>query len=156
MIKITKYLFIFLFLLSCGYSPIYQTNKEINLKLGTINYSGDKVIGREIAKGLEKFKKSNSLNILDANFDVNKKEIIVTKDKKGDPSSFRTTIEMNLELSYQKNNKVFTRNFIEERTYDSMENKFELTKYKNNLENNMIFKILGDINIFFNILQNDL
>ena len=156
MIKITKYLFIFLFLLSCGYSPIYQTNKEINLKLGTINYSGDKVIGREIAKGLEKFKKSNSLNILDANFDVNKKEIIVTKDKKGDPSSFRTTIEMNLELSYQKNNKVFTRNFIEERTYDSMENKFELTKYKNNLENNMIFKILGDINIFFNIIQNDL
>ena len=92
MIKITKYLFIFLFLLSCGYSPIYQTNKEINLKLGTINYSGDKVIGREIAKGLEKFKKSNSLNILDANFDVTKKEIIVTKDKKGDPSSFRTTI----------------------------------------------------------------
>ncbi|WP_440924342.1 hypothetical protein [Candidatus Pelagibacter sp.] len=156
MIKITKYLFIFLFLLSCGYSPIYQTNKEINLKLGTINYSGDKVIGREIAKGLEKFKKSNSLNILDANFDVTKKEIIVTKDKKGDPSSFRTTIEMNLELSYQKNNKVFTRNFIEERTYDSMENKFELTKYKNNLENNMIFKILGDINIFFNIIQNDL
>ena len=63
---------------------------------------------------------------------------------------------MNLELSYQKNNKVFTRNFIEERTYDSMENKFELTKYKNNLENNMIFKILGDINIFFNIIQNDL
>ena len=96
------------------------------------------------------------MNILDANFDVTKKEIIVTKDKKGDPSSFRTTIEMNLELSYQKNNKVFTRNFIEERTYDSMENKFELTKYKNNLENNMIFKILGDINIFFNIIQNDL
>ena len=156
MIKITKYLFIFLFLLSCGYSPIYQTNKEINLKLGVINYSGDKAIGREIVKGLEKFKKGNSLNILDANFDVTKREIIVTKDKKGDPSSFRTTIEMNLELSYQKNNKVFTRNFIEERTYDSMENKFELTKYKNNLENNMIFKILGDINIFFNIIQNDL
>ena len=156
MIKIIKYLFIFLFLLSCGYSPIYQTNKEINLKLGVINYSGDKAIGREIVKGLEKFKKGNSLNILDANFDVTKREIIVTKDKKGDPSSFRTTIEMNLELSYQKNNKVFTRNFIEERTYDSMENKFELTKYKNNLENNMIFKILGDINIFFNIIQNDL
>ena len=32
----------------------------------------------------------------------------------------------------------------------------ELNKYKNKLEKNMIFKILGDINIFFNIVQNDL
>ena len=156
MVKKTKYLIIFLFLLSCGYSPVYQSNNEINLKLDLINYSGDKEIGREIVKGLEKFKKGKNLNIFNARFDVTKKETIVTKDKKGDPSSFKTTIEMNLDLTYQKNNRVFTRKFIEEITYDSMENKFELNKYKNKLEKNMIFKILNDINIYFNIIQNDL
>ena len=102
MIKKTKYLIIFLFLLSCGYSPIYQSNNEINLKLDLINYSGDKEVGRKIIKGLEKFKKGENLNI------------------------------------------------------DSMENKFELNKYKNKLEKNMTFKILSDINIYFNIIQNDL
>ena len=136
MIKKTKYLFIFLFLLSCGYSPIYQSEKKINFKLGTI--------------------KGEDLNVFDASFEVAKKEIIITKDKKGDPSSFRTIIEMNLDLTYQRNGKVFSKKFIEESTYDSMENKFELNKYKNKLEKNMIFKILGDINIFFNIVQNDL
>jgi len=156
MVKKAKYLIIFLFLLSCGYSPVYQSNNEINLKLDLINYSGDKEIGREIVKGLEKFKKGKNLNIFNARFDVTKKEIIVTKDKKGDPSSFKTTIEMNLDLTNQKNNSVFTRKFIEEITYDSMENKFELNKYKNKLEKNMIFKILNDINIYFNIIQNDL
>ena len=156
MIKKMKYLFIFLFLLSCGYSPIYQSNNEISLKLNLINYSADKEIGREIIKGLEKFKKGKNLNLFDASFNVTKKEIIVTKDKKGNPSSFRTTIEMNLDLTYQKNNKVFTRKFIEETTYNSMENKFELNKYKNKLEKNMIFKILNDINIYFSIIQNDL
>ena len=156
MVKKAKYLIIFLFLLSCGYSPIYQSNNEVNLKLDLINYSGDKEIGREIVKGLEKFKKGKNLNIFNARFDVTKKETIVTKDKKGDPSSFKTTIEMNLDLIYQKNNSVFTRKFIEEITYDSMENKFELNKYKNKLEKNMIFKILSDINIYFNIIQNDL
>ena len=156
MVKKAKYLIIFLFLLSCGYSPIYQSNNEVNLKLDLINYSGDKEIGREIVKGLEKFKKGKNLNIFNARFDVTKKEIIVTKDKKGDPSSFKTTIEMNLDLTNQKNNSVFTRKFIEEITYDSMENKFELNKYKNKLEKNMIFKILNDINIYFNIIQNDL
>ena len=156
MVKKAKYLIIFLFLLSCGYSPIYQSNNEVNLKLDLINYSGDKEIGREIVKGLEKFKKGKNLNIFNARFDVTKKETIVTKDKKGDPSSFKTTIEMNLDLTHQKNNSVFTRKFIEEITYDSMENKFELNKYKNKLEKNMIFKILSDINIYFNIIQNDL
>ena len=156
MIKKTKYLFIFLFLLSCGYSPIYQSEKKINFKLGTINFYGDKEIGREIVKGLEKFKKGEDSNVFDASFDVAKKEIIITKDKKGDPSSFRTIIEMNLDLTYQRNGKVFSKKFIEESTYDSMENKFELNKYKNKLEKSMIFKILGDVNIFFNIIQNDL
>ena len=156
MVKKAKYLIIFLFLLSCGYSPVYQSNNEINLKLDLINYTGNKEIGREIVRGLEKFKKGKNLNIFNARFDVTKKETIVTKDKKGDPSSFKTTIEMNLDLTYQKNNRVFTRKFIEEITYDSMENKFELNKYKNKLEKNMIFKILNDINIYFNIIQNDL
>ena len=156
MIKKTKYLFIFLFLLSCGYSPIYQSEKKINFKLGTINFYGDKEIGREIVKGLEKFKKGEDSNVFDASFEVAKKEIIITKDKKGDPSSFRTIIEMNLDLTDKRNGKVFTKKFIEESTYDSMENKFELNKYKNKLEKNMIFKILGDVNIFFNIIQNDL
>ena len=156
MIKKTKYLIIFLFLLSCGYSPIYQSSNEMNLKLASINYSGDKEIGREIIKGLEKFKKSSNSNIFDAGFVVTKKEIIVTKDKKGDPSSFRTTIEIDLNLIYQKDNKVFTKKFIEESTYDSMENKFELNKNKNKLEKNIVVKILNDINIYFNIIQNDL
>ena len=156
MIKNIKYSLIFLFLLSCGYSPVYQTNQKINLKLNIINYSGDKEIGREIVKGLEKFKEGENLNIFNANLDISKRETIVTKDKKGDPSSFKTTIEVNLNLTNQTNSKLIKRKFIEEITYDSMENKFELNQYKNNLKKNMVFKIVQDIGIFFNVIQNDM
>ena len=78
------------------------------------------------------------------------------KDKKGDPSSFKTTIEINLDLINQTNAKVIKRKFVEEITYDSMENKFELNQYKNNLKNNMVFKIVQDIGIFFSVIQNDM
>ena len=156
MIKNIKYSLIFIFLLSCGYSPVYQTNQKINFKLDTINYSGDKEIGREIVKGLEKFKEGENLNIFNANLDISKRETIVTKDKKGDPSSFKTTIEVNLDLINQTNAKVIKRKFIEEITYDSMENKFELNQYKNKLEKNMVFKIIQDIGIFFSVIQNDM
>ena len=156
MIKNIKYSLIFIFLLSCGYSPVYQTNQQINFKLNIINYSGDKEIGREIVKGLEKFKEGENLNIFNANLDINKREAIVTKDKKGDPSSFKTTIEVNLDLINQTNARVIKRKFIEEITYDTMENKFELNQYKNNLEKNMVFKIIQDIGVFFSVIQNDL
>tara|TARA_B100000963_G_C22228661_1_gene494794 strand:+ start:43 stop:513 length:471 start_codon:yes stop_codon:yes gene_type:complete len=156
MIKNIKYILIFLFLLSCGYSPVYQTKQNINFKLDIINYSGDKEIGREIVKNLDKFKDGENLNIFNADLDINKRETIVTKDKKGDPSSFKTTIVVSLDLINQSNQKIIKRKFIEEITYDSMDNKFELNQYKNKLEKNMVFKIIQDIGVFFSVIQNDM
>ena len=57
MIKKINYFLIFLFLSNCGYSPIFEVNQKLDFKLDTINYSGDRGIGRQIEKGLEKFKR---------------------------------------------------------------------------------------------------
>ena len=70
--------------------------------------------------------------------------------------SFKTTIEVNLDLINQTNARVIKKRFIEEITYDSMENKFELNQYKNKLEKNIVFKIINDIDVFFNVIQNDM
>ena len=156
MIKIIKYFFVLLYLNSCGYSPIYELNQKLDFKLGIVNFSGNKKISREIEKGLEKFKNNESQNIFDLDFVVTKKEIVVTKDKKGDPSSFKITIELDLDLTSKSNGRTFTKNFIKETTFSSMDNKFELDQYKNNIEKNMISKILQDMSIFFDTIQNDL
>ena len=156
MIKNVKYFLIILFLYSCGYSPIYEVNQKINFGLDTITYSGNKKIGREIEKGLEKFRDNKNKNVFDVNFVSLKNKEIVTKDKKGDPSSYKLIIDIKLDLIDEINNKSFKKRFIRETTFDSMDNKFELDQYVNNIEKNMIFKILQDINIFFNVIENDL
>ena len=156
MIKNFKYICILIFLCSCGYTPIYQVNKELNFSLSAINFSGDKKIGREIKKNLEKFKNDENEYVFNANFIVVKRQEIVTKDKKGDPSSFKLIIEIELDLVEEKNLKTFEKKFMKETTFDSMNNKFELKQYVDNIEKNMIFKILQDINMFFNIIENDL
>ena len=53
--KNLKYLFIFFFLLSCGYTPIYQTDQNSKIRLDKINYSGDKKLTpwKKIAKKLD-------------------------------------------------------------------------------------------------------
>ena len=156
MIKNVKYFLIILFLSSCGYSPIYEANQKLNFGLDTLTFSGDKKIGREIEKGLEKFRDSKNKNVFDANFVSLKNKAIVTKDKKGNPSSYKLIIDVKLDLINKVNNKSFEKRFIKESTFDSMDNKFELDQYMNNIEKNMIFKILQDINIFFSVVKNDL
>ncbi len=154
--KNLKFLLIFFFLLSCGYIPIYQTDQNSKIKLDIINYSGNKELGRSIIKGVERLKNNESTNIYDLNFTSSKKEAIAAKDKKGNISTYKLIIEIDVSLKNKENNKVFSKKFSEETTYNSMNNKFELNQYKLNLEKNMISQILQDLNIFLSIIGNDL
>ena len=154
--KNLKYLFIFFFLLSCGYTPIYQTDQNSKIRLDMINYSGDKKLGRSITKGIERLKNNKSDNIYDLNLIGSKKEDVASKDKKGNISTYKMLIEVDFNLESKENNKIFSKKFIKETTYNSMNNKFELSQYELNLEKNMISQILQDINIYLNIIRNDL
>mgnify|MGYP001456727932 FL=1 len=154
--KNLKYLLIFIFVLSCGYTPIYQSDKKLSIKLDTINFSGDKRIGREIIKNLEKYKDSDTDNIFDLIISASKKENIVTKDKKGNATSYKLTLEIDIKLNNDSNNKNFTKKFTKDMTFNSKNNKFELDQYRANLERNMISQILRDINIYLRNLENDL
>ena len=145
-----------MFLYSCGYTPIYKVDQKSNFGLDVIVFSGDKKIGRKIQKNLEKFRNNETRNIFDADFISSKTREIVTKDKKGDPSSFKLIIKVKLNLINKTSKKTLEKEFIKEVTFDSMDNKFELDQYTNNIEKNMIFNILEDMNIFFNIIENDL
>ena len=142
--------------LSCGYTPIYQTDQKLDIKLDTINSSGDKSINREIVKNLEKYRDSESYNIFDLSINSTKRENVVTKDKKGNATSFKLTLEVDINLSNNSNGKNFTKKFTKDMSFNSKNNKFELDQYRLNLEKNMISQILQDINLYLRNLENDL
>ena len=156
MTKNLKLFFIFLFLLSCGYTPIYQINKDSNIKIDIINFSGDKNIGREIVRGLENFRKNDAKSVVDLDFNASKQETIVTKDKKGNATSYKLVLTVDAYITNKINEKNYEKKFTKEMTFNSKNNKFELDQLKTNLEKNMITKILQDINIFLGIIGNDL
>ena len=154
--KNLKYLFIFVFVLSCGYTPIYQTDQKLNIKLNSINFRGDKDINREIVKNLNKYRDIDTNNIFDLSINSTKKENVVTKDKKGNATSYKLTLEVDINLSNISNDKKFTKKFSKDMSFNSKNNKFELDQYRLNLEKNMISQILQDINIYLRNLENDL
>ena len=106
----TKGIFIFFFLLSCGYTPIYQTDQNSKIRLDLINYSGDKKLGRSITKGIERLRNNKSDNIYDLNFISSKKESVVSKDKKGNISTYKMLIEVDFNLESKENNKQYCMN----------------------------------------------
>ena len=145
-----------MFVLSCGYAPIYQSDQKLNIKLDTITSSGDKSINREIVKNLEKYRDSDTNNIFDLSINSTKREDIVTKDKKGNATSFKLTLDVDINLINNSNNKNFTKKFTKYMSFNSKNNKFELDQYRLNLEKNMISQILRDINLYLRNLENDL
>ncbi len=154
--KNLKYIFIFVFVLSCGYTPIYQTDQKLYVKLSTINSSGDKSINREIVRNLEKYRDSDTNNIFDLLINSSKKEDVVTKDKKGNATSYKLTLEVDIKLINNSNSKNFIKKFTKNISFNSRNNKFELDQYRLNLEKNMISQIMQEINIYFRNLENDL
>ena len=156
MTKNFKYFFIFLFLLSCGYTPLYQIKKDSNFKIDTINFSGNKNIGREIIRGLENFEGNDTKNIFDVDLNTSKQEIIVSKDKKGNATSYKLVLTVDTYFTNIINNKNYQKKFTKETTFNSKNNKFELDQLKTNLEKNMISQILQDINNFLGIIGNDI
>ena len=154
--KNLKYLIIFIFFVSCGYTPIYKSDQISKFSLEIINHTGDKKIGRELQNNLQRFKDKKSNNIFDLYLTSTKREIIVSKDKKGDPSSYKIELEINLDLVGKNNDKKFSRKFIKGITYNSMDNNFELNRYKKKLEKNLTSQILQEINNFLGIVGNDI
>tara|TARA_B100001939_G_C16557718_1_gene453029 strand:- start:108 stop:575 length:468 start_codon:yes stop_codon:yes gene_type:complete len=154
--KNLTYLLIFIFLSSCGYTSIYQIDQKLNIKLDEIKYSGDKKINRQIATGLKKYEDNNTNNIFDLIINSDKKESIVTKDKKGNATSYKLTLSVNLDLKSNSSSKTFAKKFIKDMSFNSRSNKFELNQYRRELEKNMVSQILQDIDIFLRNIKNDL
>ena len=154
--KNLKYFLLFLFLISCGYSPIYQADQKSNFKLSIIEFSGEKEISRLIFKNLERFKNNKSSNVYNVNFISTEENIVATKDKKGNASSYKITIIVDFYLNNESNDKNFNKKFIKQTVYNSMDNKSELNQYKKNIKKNMTSQILQDIRVFLNIIENDL
>ena len=145
MMKNLKLLIVFLFIISCGYKPIYQNNQETDFKLNEITYAGNKKLNRIIESNFNNLKDNNSVNVFNLDLTSTKKISIVTKDTKGNATSYKTRIDVKVDLTRISDKKIISKVFIKELTYNSMENKFELNQYKANLERNVMLQIYQEM-----------
>ena len=145
------FLLIFIFLLSsCGYQPLYSSKDSNKFLFKEIEILGDKNINRNLIA-------SSFLKQDDQNFTYeklilkNSKKIIETsKNSKGQPESYRMTID--LEVTIINEQKTLKKKiFSEEFSYKNLDNKFDLYEYEINVQNNLINKITEELIIYLNL-----
>ena len=140
----TSLICIFLLFNSCGYSSLYDITK-FNFGISELNLSGDKIINRFINEQLLSFReKKNTNKLFKVNLYSSQKKIITSKNTKGDATSYKITINLNLEV-FRNNEKIFSKNYKESSTYNNLGSKFELRQYENILINDLTRDISQEI-----------
>ena len=138
MLKKTFLLILFLFLSSCGYEAVHSKKNSINYDffIEELTFVGDKNVNLKIKEKINNY----TLNEKDKKFTLiinsSHKKIILAKDISGNPTSFKSTIIINVKV-LMKNNFKNNLQIIENFNYNNISNKFELKKYEREIRNNL-------------------
>jgi len=144
-------LIIFLFLISCGYTPI---NKLIdkNYSISEFEINGNNQVNTIIRKDFIKYKDAN----FEKQFQIKLSSQIVkatnSKNEAGTNSNLSIKIIVDLEI-LENNSSIKDLNFVELINYNSLDNKFELKQYEKILIKNLTNKILEKIHINLSTIQ---
>ena len=129
----------FLFLVNCGYEPLYIKKDNSLIKIGKINFSGDERINRKIISfsGITETNDLNNTYLL--MLKSKKKKEIVSKNNSGNATSYKISIDINVSIVDPVNNEKIIRSkpFSSSFTYNNNENKFQLSQDEKNIVNNL-------------------
>ena len=137
----------FLLLLSCGYKPIFSSSKA-NFSITEIKLFGKINIGSKIKKNLNIYKNIENKSIFySLEINTDQKKNVISKDAKGDPKMLE--MQITVDLTILENNKIKNKkNFKESFTYNNSINKFDLKRYEENIEDNLIKKIITKMTLY--------
>ena len=142
-----------LFILNnCGYTPIYSS-KDNNFYIKELSQKSTSKLNSKIANNLKIFSNQNSKNIIQLEISAKKKIETIQKDKKGDPSRFKMTVLLNINILNKNNYEINkTKNFSKNFNYNNNSNKFSLKQYEKEIENTLINKIVEESIIYLSEL----
>lgn len=125
-----KFLTVILFALySCSYQPILK-NKEYNFQFVDIKFDENTKINKIIANHLSR--KSSGTNEYNIFYETSKNKNIIATDKKGDPTVYSLTIDINYKITKNESNIINNR-LSKQTTYNNIDDKFELSKKEDDI-----------------------
>ena len=110
----------------------------------------NKEINRRIVSFISIKEDRNEEQLNDLLLKSRENKVETSKDSKGRVATLKTTVEIKLIISNENkiiNERVFSESF----SYNNKNNKFDLAKYQNEVKNNLVDKIIEQLNIYLSL-----
>ena len=120
------FLSLILFLNSCGFTPIYLKNNNVNFSIEQVNFIGDRELNNFLKINLNKYKNEEVNNKIYIEVKSEYNKIVLSKDSAGEVTNYQ--LEANVVFLIKSTNKVIKIN--EKKIMENMSDKFEETKYE--------------------------
>ena len=129
-------------LIGCGFKPIYSSN-EFDFQIIKIE-TDQNLLNKKFAKKLKSFSNERSNKRISVMFDINKEKLIKVKNKKNIPTIFELKVNLKLIITDQENNER-TEELTIRTSYNNRDDKFELSRYEEKLEDTAINQLFLDV-----------
>ena len=138
MLKKTFQIIFFLFISGCGYEAIHSKKNAINydFSISELSFIGDRDVNIKIKQKLNSYTLKQKDKDFTLKITSSSEKIVIAKDISGDPTSFKSTITINVEVLKDdnfRNNLLIVENF----NYNNNTNKFDLKRYEKEIKNNL-------------------
>ena len=124
-------------LTSCGFTPIYLKNNDVNFSIEQINYTGDRDLNNFLKINLDRYKNEQINNKIVINAKSKYKKNILTKDSTGKVTSYKLEAEI-IFLIKSSNKRI---KIAEKKIIDSMDDKFEEARYEKSIKQSFAYSI---------------
>ena len=126
-----------MFLNSCGFTPIYVNNSNLNFSIEQVNYIGDRELNNFLKTNLNRYKNEKIENKIYIEAKSEYRKIILSKDTTGEATSYQLEAEV-IFLIKPSNNKI---KITEKKIMDKMNDKFEENVYERSIKQNFASSI---------------
>jgi outer membrane lipopolysaccharide assembly protein LptE/RlpB len=129
---------LFLFLSSCGFEAIHSKKNVVNYNffISELTTNGNRDVNIKIREKLINYILNEQGKGLILKISSDTKKVVVTKDSAGDPTSFKYTVIIDIEVMMKNDLKTYYQ-IVESFNYNNTTNKFDLKRYEREIINNL-------------------
>ena len=137
------YISLIFFFTSCGFSPIYLKNTDVNFSIEQVNYTGDRDLNNFLRTNLNQYKNSNVDNKIYVEANSIYRKIILSKDGAGEATNYQLEAEV-IFLIKPSNKKI---KITEKKIMDNMNDKFEEDRFERTTKQNFASSISNKLSL---------
>ena len=146
MLKRVAIIFIFFLTTSCGYEIMHSKKRIIDydFSIKDITLTGDTYINLKIKQKLSGYILNQKNKVFDVKINSTSNRMVLARNIKGDPTSFKNTIIINVKIM-QKEKLKKTLQLKKELKYDNKLNKFDLNRYERELKSSLTATMMDEL-----------